>query len=460
MLKRIAVGFIMLCLIAATGCSYRREVPPDNNTNQNQQGKIPEEDKLAKTDKEAVEENINGLTFEDDLKITDSAEDEVEDRTVLLSQEERNQLLNQIGPKKINTILEEFDSSLPDTIVSSLQYTEYQMAFDYFLVTAEAGAKVMESPSPDAVVIAEVANLDKASLLQRAEGKEADGSDIWYRVAFKNGEGLKEGYINSTAGAPRGFHFDKMQEAIGQLRQQLAEGPMHFISNYKNQNGTPPQIGEESVDAYGYRFYHSAPAYTTASTEAEFRYIPDGILVRLLEEAGDFYHVNVPTFGGNYYVPKQYIDPDVTLSELSNVVVVDRGQQNQAAFEVDGEGLNLISYTLSTTGYKGEYSFETTLGSYKAIEKRERFEYIKNGTQEIAGYAPYAIRFTGGAYIHGVPVAYKEENGEKIDPGVIEYLHTIGTFPRSNMCVRNYTSHAEFLYNWMDTQRGAVIVIE
>lgn len=94
------------------------------------------------------------------------------------------------------------------------------------------------------------------------------------------------------------------------------------------------------------------------------------------------------------------------------------------------------------------------------MEKKERFQYLKKDSQNIAGYAPFATRFSGGAYLHGIPVAYEEKNGEKIDPGYKEYLQTIGTFPRSSMCVRNFTSHAQFIYNWMDINNGAVIVIE
>lgn len=191
-----------------------------------------------------------------------------------------------------------------------------------------------------------------------------------------------------------------------------------------------------------------------------FRYIPDGILVRIINEVDDFYHVDVPTFVSSFYVPKQYIDINNVLDNLNHVVVIDRNMQNQGAFEVQDDELYLISYTLSTTGVSGERSYETTLGSYKTIEKKDRFYYLGAGTQEIAGYAPFAIGFTGGAYIHGVPVSYTTKNGEKFDPGTIEYLSTIGTFPRSSMCVRNYTSHAEFLYNWMDIDNGAVVVIE
>jgi len=62
--------------------------------------------------------------------------------------------------------------------------------------------------------------------------------------------------------------------------------------------------------------------------------------------------------------------------------------------------------------------------------------YVKDGTSEIAGYAPYASRFTNGAYIHGVPVQYPHKN-------IIEYSPSLGTTPRSHMCVRNASSHAK-----------------
>lgn len=464
MYRKITLILMIIVMATVSSCSYRRITPPDERPPQRQEptpsGDLTREDKLAKSDQEAVEENINGYNIEDDLRITETIEEEDESRKLCISQQQRMEILNQIGSKEMNTVLEEYNTTLPETITDEIQYFQYDMAFDYFLITAEDGAEVRENPTPDATIIATVENLDKVSLLQRVESEEVDGSPIWYRVAFESDNRINEGYLHSTTGTPRNYRFDSMEEAINDLRQQLAQGELHFISNYKNQNGAPPQEGDAAVDQYGYRVYHSAPAYEEADSDSDFRYIPDGMLVRILDELDEFYHVNAPTFGGNYYIPKQYIDPDATLSQLKHVVVVDRNQQNQASFEIDENNLKLISYTLSTTGIPGNFSFETTLGIYKAIEKRERFEYLESGTQDIAGYAPFAIRFTGGAYIHGVPVAYEEREGEKIDPGTIEYLHTIGTFPRSNMCVRNFTSHAEFLYNWMDNQNGAVIVIE
>lgn len=461
MYRKTTILIAVAAVIAVSSYLYLREVPPAPQREQLRPSQnVPREDKLTKSDQEAVEENINGYDLENDLRITETIEADEENRIESLSQQQQYQLLGNISPNKMNTVLQEYKTTLPEGINNKVQYFEYHISFDYFLITAENGTEIRENPAPDAPVVCRVNNMDKVSLLQRADGKEFQGSNIWYRVACSHDNQTEEGYLHSQTGVPRTFRFDKMQAGVNQLRQQLAQGELHFIRNYKNQNGAPPKKGDAATDEYGYRFYHSAPAYERADTGSNFRYIPDGMLVRLLNETGEFYHVNVPTFGGDYYVPIRYIDKAVTLSRLNHVVVVDRNQQNQAAFEVGENGLNLISYTLSTTGMPGDYSFETTLGSFKAIEKKDRFEYLQKGSEEVGGYAPFAIRFTGGAYIHGVPVAYQEQGGEKIDPGPIEFLQTIGTYPRSNMCVRNFTSHARFLYNWMDSQNGAVIVIE
>ncbi len=79
--------------------------------------------------------------------------------------------------------------------------------------------------------------------------------------------------------------------------------------------------------------------------------------------------------------------------------------------------------------------------------------YLKDGTDEKGGFAPYACRFTGGAYLHGVPVNYPDNK-------LIEYSWTLGTTPRSHMCVRNATSHAKFMYDWAEVEKTLVIVFD
>ncbi|MEG1586497.1 MAG: L,D-transpeptidase, partial [Bacteroidales bacterium] len=77
----------------------------------------------------------------------------------------------------------------------------------------------------------------------------------------------------------------------------------------------------------------------------------------------------------------------------------------------------------------------------------------KDGTNIEGGFAPYASRFCCGGYIHGVPVNYPTT-------GIIEYSPTLGTTPRSHMCVRNATSHALYIYNWAKPDDTLVFVFD
>ncbi|HQD41868.1 MAG TPA: L,D-transpeptidase, partial [Bacillota bacterium] len=285
MKRRFSLVLIIILIIAAAGC-VNRPAPPEERPSPRRQTEQPKEDKLAKSGKEAVEENINGYSIKDDLRITETAQEDGSRRISALDRQRSLQMVKKVGSKKMNAVLHEYSTTLPEGINDAVQYTRYSLPFDYFLVTADNGAKVRENPVQDSATVASVGNLDKLSLLQRVESDEFQGSNIWYRVGFWDGNKTGEGYLHSTEGTPRSFRFERMRDAVNDLKQQVAQGPLHFISNYKNQNGPPPQKGDAAVDEHGYRVYHSAPAYFQADTGGDFRYIPDGMLVRILGEAG------------------------------------------------------------------------------------------------------------------------------------------------------------------------------
>ena len=92
-------------------------------------------------------------------------------------------------------------------------------------------------------------------------------------------------------------------------------------------------------------------------------------------------------------------------------------------------------------------------GVYIIQEKKPRMIYLVDGTTETGGFAPYASRFTNGGYIHGVPVNAPRKS-------LIEYSSTLGTTPRSHMCVRNATSHAKFIYDWAPVYETLVFVFD
>ena len=146
------------------------------------------------------------------------------------------------------------------------------------------------------------------------------------------------------------------------------------------------------------------------------------------------------------------------LSDSTNfhhVVFVDRGDQNITTLErVAKTEWKVRSINPATTGrHLPPYAQETPLGMYLIQERKQKMIFLKDGSSAVGGYAPYASRFTNGAYIHGVPVNVP-------DTKMIEYSWSLGTTPRSHMCVRNATSHAKFVYDWAPVQESLVVVIE
>jgi hypothetical protein len=232
--------------------------------------------------------------------------------------------------------------------------------------------------------------------------------------------------------------------------------------------------------------YQSAPGYFEASTDADFRYLQDGRLLRIDGYDDDFYHVTTFDTKEKYYVPKKYVSFDRQLVNLTQIIVVNLTNQNEIVFEKNDDQWSVISYAYATSGTLTEHKEPTDPGVYKAILKKDQFLYLDDETKEIAGYAPYAIRFNGGAFIHGFPVNFRlikeevvlqeeilDEEGnviqekvttEKIidreDPGMIEYSSTLGTVPLSHKCIRNTTSHAKFLYDWVRIGEAVVIIEE
>ena len=411
MRKSVLLLLTTISLLLFTTCSYQRNVPPEhspmpwpqneNRLEQNNSSPKPEPtqqpettDNLSKTDEEAVEENINGFDISDDEAITRQAESLMMTQiNTAVDQKEIAQLAEAKSESPENNIVMLYEKQLPADITYAVQYEKYKLTYDYFLVTSENEVDIYENPNPNDKVVCTAVNSEKLALHQQVTGESWKDSDIWYKVSCKHNDHIVTGYIHSSSGTTRTFQFEKMLEALRSLQQQVAQGKLNHISNYKNANGAPPAKGEGATDEYGMRIYQSAPGYLQADTQAEFRYVPDGMLVRLLDETGEFYRVRVDSFNQELFVPKNYIDVNDALNQLTQAIVVDRSQQNQAAFELSDKEIRMVSYTLATTGLRGQSSFETPLGFYKTLEKKERFQYLKDGSNEIAGYAPFATRF-------------------------------------------------------------------
>lgn len=261
----------------------------------------------------------------------------------------------------------------------------------------------------------------------------------------------------------RYFQWDKIKEQLALLENiQLQPSTWAILQNYKNRNGEAPLVKKFKRNAYGrvadtlgVERYQSVPLYLPTDTLAPERYGQDGELTRFLEDGQKFVRVEPIFTGDEWMVPKKYVKVIGDTIVFNKAVFVDRHNQNIAALERSGEGQWLVrSMNPSTTGlHRPPYAQETPLGMFVLQEKKVKMIFLKDGSKETGGYAPYASRFTDGAYIHGVPVNAPRKTQ-------IEYSWSLGTTPRSHMCVRNATSHAKFIFDWAPVNETIIFVLE
>lgn len=262
----------------------------------------------------------------------------------------------------------------------------------------------------------------------------------------------------------RSFQWEKIKGDLA-LLENIEEGHPRWgvLQNYKNENGEAPLVKEHKKDAYNrtadmndVQRYQAIPLYQLNDTITPVRYAKDGSLVKYLGTEGDFLKIAPAYIGGEWLVPKKYIELLAdTITKFKKVIVVDRRNQNIVTLEQEGKNEWLVrSMNPATTGkFAPPYAQRTPLGIFVLQAKRAKMQYLRDGSSEPGGYAPYANRFSAGAYIHGVPV-----NLPATAP--IEYSATLGTTPRSHMCVRNATSHSKFIYEWAPVNESIIFVLE
>ncbi len=273
---------------------------------------------------------------------------------------------------------------------------------------------------------------------------------------------LEETYpYNDTT---RHFQLDKIKEKLAFVENfQRTPASYAVLQNRKNKNREAPLVKSYHRNEYklisdslGTERYQAAPLYVVGETEAPTIYGRDGALAKLLtSDTLDMVKLEGVSFEGTWEAPKRYVKAIGDTVTFHHVAFVDVTNQNILTAERTGDCEWAIrSMNPATSGvHKPPYAHETPLGIFVVQEKKAKMFYLKDGTNTIHGYAPYASRFTNGAYIHGIPT-------QSVNASIIEHSWSLGTTPRSHMCVRNASSHAKFVYDWAKTFNALVIVIE
>ncbi|AIM36753.1 hypothetical protein KO02_08625 [Sphingobacterium sp. ML3W] len=261
----------------------------------------------------------------------------------------------------------------------------------------------------------------------------------------------------------RQFQWDKIKEKLAFIENfQDGRSIYGVLQNYQNSNGEAPTIPNFKRDAYkrvsdslGTERYQATPLYTEGETKLPTIYGKDGWLVKL-QSSDTLKYVKIAgvSFEGEWEVPKKYLKTIGNSVIYDKVIIVDVTNQNICTLDQTEKGWIVRSMNPATTGvHKPPHAQETPTGIFVLQEHKSKMFYYKDGTKSIEGYAPYASRFTAGAYVHGVPV--NNPKGK-----IVEYSQTLGTTPRSHMCVRNASSHAQFVYKRSKDLQTLVVVID
>lgn len=260
----------------------------------------------------------------------------------------------------------------------------------------------------------------------------------------------------------RTFQWHKIKERLAFVTNfQQTPSLYAVLQNYQNEKGEAPTIQGYKRDSYkrvsdsfNVERYQAAPLYDL-NTDQAVRYGRDGWLVRVQgPDSLDRIPVEGISFEGKYRVPMRYLKIIRDTIEFKFVTIVDIKNQNICTLEKAGYEWIVRSMNPATSGrHKPPHAQETPTGLFVVQEHKSKMFYYKDGTKIYGGFAPYATRFTAGAYIHGIPV--NDPNGN-----IIEYSETLGTIPKSHMCVRNASSHAQFVYKRSKDFSSLVIVID
>jgi len=260
----------------------------------------------------------------------------------------------------------------------------------------------------------------------------------------------------------RNFQWKKIKEQLAFVENfQQTPSLYAVLQNYQNEKGEAPTIKNYKRDSYkrvsdsfNVERYQAAPLYDLATNKA-VRYGRDGWLVRL-QGADTLARIPIKgiSFEGEYSVPKRYLRSIGDTVKFTIVNVVDVKNQNICTLEKVGNEWLVRSMNPATTGrHKPPHAQETPTGLFVVQEHKSKMFYYEDGTKTYGGFAPYATRFTAGAYIHGIPVNNPKDS-------IIEYSESLGTTAKSHMCVRNASSHAQFVYKRSKDLSALVIVID
>ena len=389
-----------------------------------------------------------------------------------------------IQPNETRYITIYGDNRNNDIIFDKVKFNNHAPENTNNFLFIKNSASLLEAPYGNAV--AHLGFSEKPEILFDMVSDSANSNAKWYFTEFtkkgdtnvtrkekkdKNGKVIAEnpttikGFIagNEDNVSERGFYWDKMINRIEVVNNFIdtalkAKEDLYIITEYKPLSRDKPS----KKDRFGNKNNQSIIGYTKANKEGEIINIPDQTIFKIIGEENNMLKIETPFYGGPYFIEKTegtYQKAENIKEKVNKFIAIDPHSQTEVLFQrnPETEKYEVVTYSYVTTGKDGWGSYETPHGAFLIAFTRPYMTFTRHARAgdktlpgrsdlTIGGSAKYAVRFSGGGYMHGIPVGLNFK-GSTLNTGTAQ---KIGTFKDSHKCVRHFDDQIEFIVGWIN----------
>ena len=410
--------------------------------------------KTDETDKKPVSQKKNTVNSEGNTendKALDSLRESnmVKAQNTVLDNKNNDNSNNSAQNQNINSsysYIKQYFGKRPENLTFNFGYDKHSPRDMDEFVFIKTATSIRKEPNSNAKVIKSATYSQKYKTTGIVKTNSGNKSDEWYEVFFDN----QLGYIPKSAVEKREFDWNDMMKKVDKTNKFIKEAVSANKKIYVLDDYVPLGGGESGKrDKFGNRANQSEFGYTDKSFK-DYINIPDRTIMVVEEENDKYIKVKIDAYdNGVYYLKpssKKYLKEAGITGEVSRFIYVDRSSQNEMIIEKSGNGWNVVTSSFVTTGKDAGNSFATPYGTFLIAYSKPVMSYTGSGGG-VVGDAKYAVRFSGGGYMHGIPSVFEPKNTREQRKAAT--AKKIGTYPESHKCIRHYDDQIKFIYEWL-----------
>ncbi len=410
--------------------------------------------KTDETDKKPVSQKKNTVSSEKNKKNSETVEkDNLKESNMVKAQ---NTVLNNKNNDNSNDSAKNKDSSYsyikqyfgkrPENLTFNFKYDKHSPKDMDEFVFIKTNTSIRKEPNSNSKTIKSATYSQKYKTTGIVKTNAENKSDEWYEVFFDN----QLGYIPKSAVEKREFDWNDMISKVDKTNKFIKEAVSANKKIYVLDDYVPLGGGEAGKrDKFGNRANQSEFGYIDKSFK-DYINIPDRTIMVVEEENEKYVKVKIDAYdNGVYYLKpstKKYLKNAGITGEITRFIYVDRASQNEMVIEKDGSNWNVVTSSFVTTGKDAGNSFATPYGTFLIAYSKPVMSYTGSGGG-VVGDAKYAVRFSGGGYMHGIPSVFEPKNTREQRKAAT--AKKIGTYPESHKCIRHYDDQIKFIYDWL-----------